>query len=239
MGAKKLHKDWLTEGLIDFEYKKYILLAYFKEVDIAFNRTHLYPFLSDIIDHYNRLKSFNEGQQNMEVSFPKKIKKIDWENFLIEYENMLEDDNCIRELQCIVDYAMPKFENMLNSGKEIFDFIEDKMEIYPVGLLSNYTEEGFMMIRSGMQDTHVYEYRVSLFENLNTRYRTLKTKLVSTYQTSWSRSYERIKKELLVNYKSLSNPATYVIESALPFPIKESFLPVAKRRFMAYLVSEC
>ena len=23
---------------------------------------------------------------------------------LIEYENMLEDDNCIRELQCVVDY---------------------------------------------------------------------------------------------------------------------------------------
>ena len=72
MGAKKLHKDWLTEGLIDFEYKKYILLAYFKEVDIAFNRTHLYPFLSDIIEHYNRLKSFNEGQQIWKSVFQKK-----------------------------------------------------------------------------------------------------------------------------------------------------------------------
>ena len=37
--------------------------------------------------------------------------------------------------------------------------------------------------------------------------------------------WQSIKKELLENYKSLSNPATYVIESALPFPIKESFLP--------------
>ena len=99
-------------------------------------------------------------------------------------------------------------------------------------------QEGFMMIRSGMQDTHVYEYRVSLLDNIDTRYRTLKTKLVSTYQTSWSRSYEKIKKELIENYQTLSNPATYVIESALPFPIEESFLPVAKRRFMQYLVSE-
>ena len=25
---KNLEKDWLTQGLIDFEYKKYILLSY-------------------------------------------------------------------------------------------------------------------------------------------------------------------------------------------------------------------
>ena len=25
---EKLSKDWLTQGLIDFEYKKYVLMAY-------------------------------------------------------------------------------------------------------------------------------------------------------------------------------------------------------------------
>lgn len=30
---KTLNHNWLTEGLIDFEYKKYILLSYLQEVN--------------------------------------------------------------------------------------------------------------------------------------------------------------------------------------------------------------
>ena len=37
MAINKLNKDWLTEGHIDFEYKQYLLLAYFKEVSKAFS----------------------------------------------------------------------------------------------------------------------------------------------------------------------------------------------------------
>ena len=34
---KKLEKDWLTRGLIDFEYKKYILLSYLQGVQSYFD----------------------------------------------------------------------------------------------------------------------------------------------------------------------------------------------------------
>lgn len=29
-----LQKDWLTQGLIDFEYKKYVLLAYLNKARV-------------------------------------------------------------------------------------------------------------------------------------------------------------------------------------------------------------
>jgi hypothetical protein len=48
----KLKDNWLTDGLIDFEYKKYQLLAYFKNVKESFQRVELYPFLGDMIFHY-------------------------------------------------------------------------------------------------------------------------------------------------------------------------------------------
>jgi hypothetical protein len=41
---EKLKENWLTEGLIDFEYKKYVLLAYLKSVKESFSRVELYPF---------------------------------------------------------------------------------------------------------------------------------------------------------------------------------------------------
>ena len=49
---KKLSPDWITEKHIDFEYKKYVLLAYLQEVNMNFEKTHLYPFLADLVDHY-------------------------------------------------------------------------------------------------------------------------------------------------------------------------------------------
>ena len=52
-----LDKNWLTEGLIDFEYKKYELLAYLKNVGKSFSENRLYPFLGDLIFHYNNILS--------------------------------------------------------------------------------------------------------------------------------------------------------------------------------------
>jgi hypothetical protein len=40
---ESLKDNWLTDGLIDFEYKQYMLLAYFKSVKESFNRVELYP----------------------------------------------------------------------------------------------------------------------------------------------------------------------------------------------------
>ncbi len=41
----KLKDNWLTDGLIDYEFKKYQLLAYFKQVKESFQRIELYPYL--------------------------------------------------------------------------------------------------------------------------------------------------------------------------------------------------
>ena len=48
---EKLSQDWLTQGLIDFEYKKYVLLAYLKTAKESFGRVELYPFLTDLVFH--------------------------------------------------------------------------------------------------------------------------------------------------------------------------------------------
>ena len=52
---EKLSKDWLTQGLIDFEYKKYVLMAYLQRVKTSFERIELYPFMADLVFHYRNL----------------------------------------------------------------------------------------------------------------------------------------------------------------------------------------
>ncbi|MFM6350079.1 MAG: hypothetical protein ACKPFK_33810, partial [Dolichospermum sp.] len=69
----KLDSNWLTQGLIDFEYKKYVLLAYFKTVKESFTRVQLYPFLSDLVFHYRNLQTLKNNKSLLRESFPKKL----------------------------------------------------------------------------------------------------------------------------------------------------------------------
>ena len=50
---KTLSQTWFADGYIDFELKKYTLLAYLQEINRYFCQNKLYPKLTDIIFHYN------------------------------------------------------------------------------------------------------------------------------------------------------------------------------------------
>ena len=70
---KQLSEDWLVEGHIDFEYKKYILLGYLRSIRNNFNLNKLYPFLSDLIFHYQNLVALKNKKKEYTDFFPKSI----------------------------------------------------------------------------------------------------------------------------------------------------------------------
>src|ERR1700744_4838720 len=47
---KTLSETWFADGYIDFELKKYTLLAYLQEINRAFNENKLYPQLPGIVE---------------------------------------------------------------------------------------------------------------------------------------------------------------------------------------------
>ena len=64
-----LSTNWITEKHIDFEYKKYVLLAYLQHVSAHFTENKLYPDLSELITHYRNVLSLKENKQTMFDSF--------------------------------------------------------------------------------------------------------------------------------------------------------------------------
>ena len=50
-----LSENWLTEDIMDFEYKKYIVLGYLQNVETHFNEQKLYPDFAELIAHYKNL----------------------------------------------------------------------------------------------------------------------------------------------------------------------------------------
>lgn len=224
-----LSKNWLTESHIDFEYKKYVLLAYLKEVSSNFEASKLYPSLAELIEHYKQVIAIKESKQHLLEAFPQRMDTIDMKNFVVSYQKIIQDDDLMAELESIIDFSIPQFKQHLAEGKKIYDFVEQQINIQPIGLMPLNTEFGYLFIKNGNTDTQVYEYQITIFQQSDEKYRGIHTSYVKSYTKSFVNTYESIKTDLIRENKLLPNPATFSIETQLQIPIESTLLPIAKR----------
>jgi hypothetical protein len=232
---KTLSETWFADGYIDFELKKYTLLAYLQEVNKHFGENKLYPQLADIIFHYNNLVAFRENKKYLQEQFPKKLTMIQMEKLQMLYEQMIEDDDLIRELEEIINYSADTIKNTISNGTEIYEYVEQKLNIFPVGIVPLEINAGYFFLAEGSYKTRVYQYSLSIFQNQDEKYRSMKTEYINHWDRSIVNTYENIKAELLRVKKDLPNPAVYCIETGLTFPVDETLLPIAKRSLVRYI----
>ena len=232
---KSLSETWFAEGYIDFELKKYTLLAYLQQVNKYFNENKLYPQLADVIFHYNNLVAFRENKKFLQEHFPKKLTVIQLEKLQFLYEQIVEDNELMKELEEIINYSTTTIKRTIKSGTEIYEFIEHKLSITPIGLVPLDTNEGYFFLSSGKKNTKVYHYRLSFFEKHDEKYRSIKTSYIDNLRRSMSNTYENIKADLIRHRNELPNPAVYAVEIDLSFPYNETLLPIAKRSLVKYI----
>ncbi|TCZ65680.1 hypothetical protein [Flaviaesturariibacter aridisoli] len=233
---KQLSETWFAEGYIDFELKKYTLLAYLQEIRRHFNEARLYPQLADLVFHYNNLVAFRENKKYLQEHFPKKLTGLQIEKLQVLYEAMIADDDLMQELEDIIHYSEGELKTTISSGAEIYEFVEGNLSIAPVGLVPLDVQEGYFFLSAGdVRQTRVYQYRLSIFEKHDERYRSMKTAYVDEWRRGLFQTYEQIKSELIRQRRDLPNPAVYCIETELQFPIEETVLPIAKRSLVKYI----
>jgi len=232
---KSLSETWFAEGYIDFELKKYTLLAYLQQVNKYFNENKLYPQLADVIFHYNNLVAFRENKKFLQEHFPKKLTGIQMEKLQFLYQQMVEDNELMKELEEIINYSTNTIKRTIKSGTEIYEFIEDKLLIMPVGLVPLDINEGYFFLSSGKKNTRIYHYRLSFFDKHDEKYRSIKTLYINNLRRSMSNTYENIKADLIRHRSELPNPAVYAVEINLSFPFNETLLPIAKRSLVKYI----
>ena len=236
---KSLSQTWFADGYIDFELKKYTLLAYLKEVNSYFTENKLYPQLADIVFHFNNITAFRKNKRFLQDQFPKRLTGIQIEKLQLLYEQMIEDDEIMQELEEIIQFATDKMQHTITNGAEIYEFVEENLTITPVGIMPLAYEEGYILLsREAEKNTHVYQYRLSIFEKHDEKYRSLKTEYIQSWTRNFVNTYENIKSDLIRNRSDFPNPAVYSIESALNFPVEETLLPVAKRTFVKFLSTQ-
>src|SRR5215213_2258441 len=226
---KRLSETWFAEGYIDFELKKYTLLAYLQEINKCFYENKLYPQLADLVFHYNNIVAFRENKKYLQEHFPKKLTGVQIEKLQVLYEQMIEDNELMQELEEIINYSADEMRTTISSGAQIYEFVEENLTINPVGLMPLDVQEGYFFLSTGnTRQTRVYQYRLSIFEKHDEKFRSIKTSYVEMLQRSMVNTYENIKSDLIRSRSDMPNPAVYCIETQLSFPVEETLLPVAK-----------
>ena len=235
----KLTTNWLTENHIDFEYKKYMLLAYLQEVEQHYKNTQIYPWLTEVIDHYRNLLIVKNNAENLKKGFQKEVKGIDLKTLKIIYENDSEPENeVIQEIKNIIEYSLPLFHHYIIDGKKIYDYVEERLKIKSIGITPLRNTEGYLFLNIDKQkDIHVYQYYVSFFEDANEHLKSLSTEHIETYTSNITWTYEKVKSDLILKRKELPNPAVYAIECDVKVPFTETFLPIAKRYFVTQIAA--
>src|SRR4051812_10790796 len=191
---KELNKNWLTEGLIDFEYKKYVLLGYLQSVKDNFSEKKLYPSLSDLLFHYKNLLSLKENKKLLHENFPKQISKADFEKLELVYDEIVNDDKIMQEIEEILGFAIPKFNEHVLEGKDIYEGIQEKMSISPVGVSPIYPDAGYLLINvKNHKETSVFEYQVTIFESADEKFRGVHTNFLETVSKGIGNTFESIK----------------------------------------------
>lgn len=235
---KSLGVNWFIEGAIDFEHKKYVLLDYLQQINRHFDKSRLYPNLTDLIFHYNNLLSFKKDKSALQRAFPQRLTQADVEAVKLTYQKMIQDDGAMQEIERIITYALRKMDPALQTGRDIYDFVESRLVIDPVGVVPLTPYMGYFALRNGKERTNwVYEYQVTLFEQQADQYRGISISLVDTYEQSLVNTPESIKQSLIQRYKHLPNPAVYYVQSDISFPLEQTLLPVAKRSLVKYISS--
>ena len=224
-----LSENWLTEDLMDFEYKKYVFLAYLQNVESHFKEQKLYPDFSELIAHYKNLILIKNNTLSLEHQFKKSLKGIDFENLKLTYHSVIEDES-LNDLKQIITFCEPLFQQELGKGKSIFDFAEQQIMAEPIGILPLYKTEGYFILHPYQSNqVSVYNYQFSKINLLNEDVYGLTTNYFSSYTLSLSKPIDSLKLELIHTNPEMPNPAVYLFKANAQLPTDETFLPIAKR----------
>ncbi len=229
---KTLNPNWFAEGLIDTEYKKYVLLAYLQEIEMEYKAAKIFPALHNLDENIKCMMEFREKCNSLSAFFPKELTGIDEKTGNLTYSAQVEDPDLLKIMNGIIEFSLPHLEEKLEQGKEIFNTVQSMIEIKPIGVLPIYKDEGYFLVNCNEPETEIYAYRVSQLAD-DHRYRILETRFLKRVKNSISNTYYQIKNRLISEFNELPNPATYLIQSQLSYPKDSTLLPVAKRLFLS------
>lgn len=226
-----LPSDWLFKKPIDFEYKKYILLNYVKNSENRLNELKIYPDLQDVTINIVNIASI--VKDNKIISLNKVLSDFDDEINLSDFKFDLIPDlesNEHIEITKTINFTYPKLLDLFNFAKSIWAFAFENIDLN---------------IKKNKQSSLIigYFYYYCKSNNLLCLYFFDFTKNQDSYSTY--NEFEEVFCDvidkpisiaiilnLIKKHSGENNYVIYEVKSTKEFPVKETLIPIAKRKIM-------
>lgn len=232
---KSLTSDWLTNDLLDLEYKQYILLGYLQGIKSEFDRACLYPPLSDLQSQFRQLSMLQANWDALESSFPREASHIDPNQLELVYQPKFQLSDAVQVVEELIAYALPQIERVMEEGIALLDFVAEQVEAEPVGVIPLYDREGYLFLREPKRWVSIYRYRVSRIHDEKEAFHRIQTTFIARESMDLHQSWRGMKLRLVRQFEELPNPATFLVGSSLQFPMQPTLLPVAKQMVLQQL----
>ncbi len=230
---KALNDNWLTEGVMDVELKKYTLLAYLQACEAYFKSHRLYPPLSDLIRHLSNVQALGHNLESLNNAFPKSLAGINWQTMQLEFDTYKPNEDYLAALEEIMEFANTNLHAAVEEGRSIFDEVERNVEIQPVGVMPIYNQEGYLLFQTHQHnEVWIYQYACGQVMESGQNLRGLAFTFLGKEIKSIANTIEQMKWNLIKRYEQLPTPATFLCFCKREIPFVETLLPVAKRMML-------
>lgn len=122
--------DWVFQGGVDSEQKKYILLSYFQKLNKNLEEFKIYPMFTELSLHLGNIQTLLTRNQILYTD--KKFRSIDDELLMVDLkvkEIPQMDDNEFDEYQRILKFSQPKLFDYFNIVKSLWVVVNDKIYV--------------------------------------------------------------------------------------------------------------
>jgi hypothetical protein len=230
--------DWVFQGGIDSEQKKYELLSYFQKLNRNLEEFKLYPMFTELSLHLGNIQTLINKNQILYTE--KKLKTTDEELLLSDLKlkdiPVLNDDE-YKEYQKILIYSQPKLFDYFNITKSLWMIVSENIRINIKKNKKNIgNRSGFFYYQTN-DKIYVWKYENKKVRKIENQYSTkltliyedeIKKLTLSEIISIFSKTYD------LKNEKN--NPVFEIVcKNEQIFPLNETLLPIFKRKIMAYI----
>ena len=231
-----METDWLFDGILDAEQKQYVLFDYFQKMNKHLERMEVYPMFIELSLHLGNIQTLLT--QNKILYVDRKLTSTDDELVLTDLKvrdiPVLDDDEVI-EYKKILKISQPQLHDYFNYAKSIWSIVYDSIDIVVKKNKNNLdSKSGFFSYKTP-DEMYVWQYTTKkVYKTKNQTKTSVKLifkgnqdgltipEIISTFSKTYEKNGE-------VNY-----PIFEVFCSDI-FPLKETLVPIFKRKILAYV----
>jgi hypothetical protein len=235
-----METNWILQEPIDLEHKQYVLLDYLQKLDKNLNSFKLYPQFQEISLHLANINLLVEKGQILSLN--RVLKDPDDEILLSDLAPgiipQLNDEELL-EVYKICQYTSPKLTDYFNHAKAIWEIVNDTVSINPIQNRKKIEPKQGLFYLEYNDKTLLYEFLLKPIKRGVTETKCHIKKISECEKKDFENVIKQVKRPLIKNLQEeiiYKNLILFKVSHNNAFPLKETLLPIVKRKIMNYMI---